>query len=58
MEKRETTGFVEVKAVGGRSTVTRAFSTYPLKFLVPSKVNFLRISASDVVVAVDIVLMI
>ncbi|CAA7406828.1 unnamed protein product [Spirodela intermedia] len=33
----EMTGYVEVKAVRGRSTVTRCFSKYPIKFLVPAK---------------------
>lgn len=35
----ETTGYVEVEAVRGRSTVTRCFSKYPLKLLVPAKVS-------------------
>ncbi|XP_059657142.1 urease accessory protein D [Cornus florida] len=34
-----TTGKVVVERVGGRSTVTRCFSTYPLKFIVPRKVG-------------------
>lgn len=33
----ERTGKVVVEKVGGKSTVTRSFSKYPLKFIVPSK---------------------
>ncbi|KAG9438972.1 hypothetical protein H6P81_019137 [Aristolochia fimbriata] len=33
------TGFVEVEKVRGKSTVTRCFSKYPLKFIVPTKVG-------------------
>jgi urease accessory protein len=35
----ERTGKVVVEKVGGKSTVTRCFSKYPLKFIVPSKVT-------------------
>ncbi|KAF8390884.1 hypothetical protein HHK36_023183 [Tetracentron sinense] len=31
------TGFVVVEKVGGKSTVTRCFSKYPLKFIIPKK---------------------
>jgi hypothetical protein len=37
----ESEGKVVVEMVGGRSTVTRCFSKYPLKFIVPNKVGFL-----------------
>eukprot|EP00261_Vitis_vinifera_P037569 XP_019078812.1 PREDICTED: urease accessory protein D isoform X3 [Vitis vinifera] len=33
------TGFVAVEKIGGRSTVTRCFSKYPLKFIIPRKVG-------------------
>lgn len=33
------TGKVVVERVGGKSTVTRCFSKYPLKFIVPTKVG-------------------
>ncbi|XP_021737790.1 urease accessory protein D-like isoform X2 [Chenopodium quinoa] len=33
------TGSIEVAKVGGKSTVTRCFSKYPLKFIVPNKVG-------------------
>lgn len=33
----ERTGKVVVEKVGGKSTVTRCFSKYPLKFIVPCK---------------------
>ncbi|KAK1257577.1 hypothetical protein QJS04_geneDACA014363 [Acorus gramineus] len=33
------TGLIEVEKVRGKSTVTRCFSKYPLKFIVPSKVG-------------------
>ncbi|XP_059435735.1 urease accessory protein D isoform X2 [Corylus avellana] len=35
----ESEGKVVVEMVGGRSTVTRCFSKYPLKFIVPNKVG-------------------
>ncbi|KAM1212971.1 hypothetical protein ACFX2J_004450 [Malus domestica] len=35
----EREGRVEVEKVGGRSTVTRCFSKYPLKFIIPRKVG-------------------
>lgn len=34
------TGEVRVEKVGGKSTVTRCFSRYPLKFIIPTKVSF------------------
>lgn len=40
------TGILEVERVGGKSTVTRCFSKYPLKFIVPRKVGS---SVADVV---------
>ncbi|XP_006448655.2 urease accessory protein D isoform X3 [Citrus clementina] len=33
------TGKLVVKKVGGKSTVTRCFSKYPLKFIIPNKVG-------------------
>uniref|UniRef100_A0A803MZR8 Uncharacterized protein n=1 Tax=Chenopodium quinoa TaxID=63459 RepID=A0A803MZR8_CHEQI len=33
------TGSIEVAKVGGKSTVSRCFSKYPLKFIVPNKVG-------------------
>ncbi|XAR56087.1 hypothetical protein NMG60_11036409 [Bertholletia excelsa] len=33
------TGKVVVERVGGRSTITKCFSKYPLKFLIPRKVG-------------------
>ncbi|XP_078437905.1 urease accessory protein D isoform X2 [Wolffia australiana] len=41
----ETTGLLEVKAVGGRSTVARCFAKYPLKFLVPRKAACSKVDA-------------
>ncbi|XP_068655377.1 urease accessory protein D [Aristolochia californica] len=38
MENQDT-GFVEVERIRGKSTVTRCFSKYPLKFIVPTKVG-------------------
>lgn len=40
MEKQ---GRVVVDKVGGRSRVTRCFSKYPLKFIIPRKVSFLAL---------------
>ncbi len=34
----ESEGKVVVEKVGERSTVTRCFSKYPLKFIIPNKV--------------------
>ncbi|KAF3439453.1 hypothetical protein FNV43_RR17731 [Rhamnella rubrinervis] len=39
------TGLVVVEKVGGRSTVTKCFSKYPLKFIVPRKVGSSQIDA-------------
>lgn len=39
-EREMETGEVRVEKVGGKSTVTRCFSKYPLKFIIPRKVNF------------------
>lgn len=39
-EREMVTGLVDVEKVGGRSTVTKCFSKYPLKFIVPRKVSF------------------
>lgn len=33
------TGLIEVAKIGGKSTVIRSFSKYPLKFIVPNKVG-------------------
>ncbi|KAJ6342419.1 hypothetical protein OIU78_010361 [Salix suchowensis] len=41
----ERTGKVVVEKVGGKSTVTRCFSKYPLKFIVPSKVGPCKIDS-------------
>lgn len=38
-EMEETTGKLVVEKVGGKSTVTRCFSKYPLKFILPRKVG-------------------
>ncbi|OVA05553.1 Urease accessory protein UreD [Macleaya cordata] len=39
MDREMETGFVVVEKVRGKSTVTRCFSKYPLKFIVPNKVG-------------------
>ncbi|XP_038980640.1 urease accessory protein D isoform X3 [Phoenix dactylifera] len=38
-ERKMETGIAAVEKVGGRSTVTRCFSKYPLKLIVPNKVG-------------------
>ncbi|KAI5667421.1 hypothetical protein M9H77_17274 [Catharanthus roseus] len=38
-------GNLEVKKVGGKSTLTRCYSKYPLKFIVPRKVGCSQIDA-------------
>ncbi|XP_024926269.1 urease accessory protein D isoform X2 [Ziziphus jujuba] len=44
-EREMVTGSLVVEKVGGRSTVTKCFSKYPLKFIVPGKVGSSEIDA-------------